>query len=71
MPNWIKRSIYCSLVCALCGSLVIQSLGIWLCLNNNCEKHDDEPIRQNVPTTINTTSNSLASGTNNTSTTTT
>jgi len=46
MPYWIKKTISGSLICAFCGSLVIQSLGMWSCLENTCEKHADLPVEQ-------------------------
>lgn len=46
MLNWTNRTKSGVLVCTLCGSLIIQTLGIWSCLNNVCEKHTDLPTEK-------------------------
>lgn len=46
MPNWINKTKFGTLVCVLCGSQVIQTLGIWSCLDRVCEKHTDIPTEK-------------------------
>lgn len=46
MPYWIQRTISGSLICFFCGSLVIQTSGVWFCLDIHCEKHADLPVEK-------------------------
>lgn len=63
LPYWIKKTVYGSLVCVFCGSLVMQTAGAWVCLNNDCEKHADVPAETQHNTPNYFQINSVASGT--------
>lgn len=46
MPYWIKRTVFGSFICLLCGSLAAQVNSLWLCLDVNCAKHADMPTEE-------------------------
>ncbi len=46
MPNWVKKSKDGLLTCILCASLVVQVGFVFICQNESCEKHSDEPMKQ-------------------------
>lgn len=45
-PRWIQKTVSGTLICFLCGSVVVQVGGSWFCNNLTCEKHTDEPTAQ-------------------------
>lgn len=48
MPNWVEKTIKGALICAICGSQVLQFGQLFTCTGKECSKHDDEPIRQHL-----------------------
>lgn len=46
MPDWIEKTKSGTLICALCGSLIVQDICVWSCSHIHCVKHADLPVEQ-------------------------
>lgn len=46
MPSWTEKAVNGTLICLVCGSLVIQIGQYCSCTNIHCYKHDDIPVEQ-------------------------